>query len=131
MRQSVRPSLREHAMALTSTSGHWASVRGRAPGLAGLSCGMELYVANACAGAMLIEESGEVRIVDECKAAGLIATDREETLIDLLRGELPPIVAHLQGRLRFEGDADLALRVLFGLQEGSPWAEALEVGAAS
>jgi putative sterol carrier protein len=92
---------------------------------------MELYVANACAGAMLIEESGEVRIVDECKAAGLIATDREETLIDLLRGELPPIVAHLQGRLRFEGDADLALRVLFGLQEGSPWAEALEVGAAS
>jgi hypothetical protein len=42
--------------------------------------------------------------------------------MELLRGDLPPIVAHLQGRLRFEGDAALALKVLFGLQENSPWA---------
>jgi putative sterol carrier protein len=112
-------------MASTSTLDQWKAVRGRAPGLAGLSCGLELYVANACAGSLLIEESGEVRIVDECKASGLIAADSQDTLIELLRGDLPPIVAHLQGRLRFEGDADLALRVLFGLQEGSPWAATL------
>ena len=119
-------------MALTSISERpWTSVRGRAPGLAGLSCGVELHVAGALVGVMLIEESGEVRIVDDCAVTVLIALDCHETLIGLLRGELPPIVAHLQGRLKFEGDADLALRVLFGLQDGSPWAGFLEAGATS
>ena len=110
---------------------HWASVSGCAAGLAGLSCRMELYVADAQVGTMLVEESGAVRIVDGGEAAGLIAVDCNETLVGLLQGELPPIVAHLQGRLKFEGDADLALRVLFGLQDGSPWAEAGPTGKAS
>jgi hypothetical protein len=116
-------------MASTSTSkGRWTTVTGSAPGLVGLSCRVELYVAKASAGILAIEESGDVRIVNDGKAAALIALDCHETLADLLRGELSPIVAHLQGRLRFEGDADLALRVLFGLQEGSPWATILEMG---
>jgi hypothetical protein len=115
----------------TISEPHWTSVCGHAPGLAGLSCGVEVHVASALAGVMLVEESGEVRIVDTGDAAALIALDCHETLVDLLRGELPPIVAHLQGRLKFEGDADLALRVLFGLQEGSPWARLLERGEAS
>lgn len=119
-------------MASTSISqGGWASVGGPAPGLAGLACRMELHVASALAGIMLVEESGEVRIVDdEGATAALIALDSQDTLVELLRGDLPPMVAHLQGRLRFEGDADLALRVLFGLQEGSPWAERLQSGDA-
>jgi putative sterol carrier protein len=71
---------------------------------------------------MLVEESGEVWIAADGEPCALIAMDTHETLVDLLRGDLPPIVAHLQGRLRFEGDAALALRVLFGLQEHSPWA---------
>jgi putative sterol carrier protein len=83
---------------------------------------MELYVASASAGVMLVEESGEVWIAQDGKAVALIAIDSDETLLELLRGDLPPVVAHLQGRLRFEGDAALALRVLFGLQENSPWA---------
>jgi putative sterol carrier protein len=103
--------------------GRWTSVSGRAPGLAGLSCHVELYVANALAGVLRIEESGDVCIVDQGGATALIAMDSQETLVQLLRGDLPPIVAHLQGLVRFEGDADLALRVLFGLQEGSPWIE--------
>ena len=106
----------------------WSSLGGRAPGLAGLSCSMELRVANDLAGVMLVEESGEVRIVHEGEAAAMIALDSRETLVRLLGGELAPVVAHLQGLLRFEGDADLALRVLFGLQEGSPWAELIETG---
>ncbi|MBA4013867.1 MAG: hypothetical protein C0481_18550 [Phenylobacterium sp.] len=110
-------------VAASASEGRWASVSGRAPGLAGLSCHVEFYVANALAGVLRIEESGHVRIVDEGRAAALIAVDSHETLVRLLRGDLPPIVAHLQGLVRFEGDADLALRVLFGLQEGSPWIE--------
>ena len=120
-------------MDLTSRSERrWTSVCGCAPGLAGLSCRLELYVASAAAGVMLVEEGGEVRIVDDSEAAtALIALDSHETLVGLLRGDLPPFVAYLQGRLRFEGDADLALRVLLGLQEGSPWAEPLETREAS
>jgi len=120
-------------MASTAISGErWTSIGGRAPGLAGLNCRVEVHVARALAGVMRIEDSGDVRIVDdEGESATLIAIDSHETLVELLRGDLPPIVAHLQGRLRFEGDADLALRVLFGLQEGSPWAEDLKTGEAS
>jgi putative sterol carrier protein len=83
---------------------------------------MELYVADTQEGLMLVEDSGEVWIAQNGQPAAMIATDTHETLIDLLRGDLPPVVAHLQGRLRFEGDASLALRVLFGLQDDSPWA---------
>jgi hypothetical protein len=107
---------------IDSISVQWAAVRGLAPGLAGISGCMELHVANTSAGLMLVEESGEVCIAQDGEAVALIATDSDETLLELLRGDLPPIVAHLQGRLRFEGDAALALRVLFGLQENSPWA---------
>jgi putative sterol carrier protein len=93
---------------------------------------VEVYVANASVGVMLVEDGGAVRIVDDSEAAtALIALDSHETLAGLLRGDLPPFVAHLQGRLRFEGDADLALRVLLGLQEGSPWAEPLQTREAS
>jgi putative sterol carrier protein len=107
---------------IESASAHWTSIRGMATGLAGISGCMELHVADVSAGLMLIAESGEVCIAEDGEAVALIATDSHETLIDLLSGDLPPIVAHLQGRLRFEGDAALALRVLFGLQESSPWA---------
>jgi hypothetical protein len=101
-------------------------VRGRAPGLAGMSARMHLHVASVPSGVLLVEETGEVWIVEKGEAATLIAIDTHETLQELLCGSLPPIVAHLQGRLRFEGDAELALRILFGLQAGSPWAASAE-----
>jgi putative sterol carrier protein len=110
---------------------HWTSVRGTAPGLEGIPCHVDLHIAKTRAGVMVIDEGGEVRISDQGEPNTLLAVDCDETLVDLLRGDLPPIVAHLQGRLRFDGDRDLALRVLFGLQEGSPWAEPAEAGAAS
>jgi hypothetical protein len=117
-------------MVATSTtpaaSLHWSAVRGRAPGLAGVRGRMHLHVDSVPAGVMLVEENGEVWIVKEGEAGTLCAVDTHETLQELLSGSLPPIVAHLQGRLRFEGDAELALRILFGLQAGSPWATSSE-----
>jgi hypothetical protein len=110
------------ATTVESAGAPWRSVHARAPGLAGLSGCLALHVANAPAGLMIVEESGLVRISEKGEAVALIATDCEDTLTELLRGDVPPIVAHLQGRLRFEGDAALALRVLFGLQDDSPWA---------
>jgi hypothetical protein len=130
-----RSTPQERAMAISAAktpppsvakTPHWSAVRGRAPALAGMSARMHLHVANVPSGVLLVEESGEVFIVEKGEAGCLIAIDTHETLQELLSGTLPPIVAHLQGRLRFEGDAELALRVLFGLQAGSPWASSSE-----
>jgi putative sterol carrier protein len=98
-----------------------APAGGKAPGLTGLSGKLRLQVGETTAGMLQIEPSGAIEITQDGEAATLLAVDTQETLEALLRGELNPIVAHLQDRLRVEGDAALALRVLFGLQAGSPW----------
>ena len=46
----------------------------------------------------------------------------------LLRGEINPVVATLQGRLEFEGDLGLAVKVLYGFHGGGyPFISAPEV----
>jgi hypothetical protein len=42
----------------------------------------------------------------------------KEDVQGLLRGELNPVVASLQGRLGFEGDFGLAVKVLYGFHGG-------------
>ena len=59
----------------------------------------------------------------EAPAAAICAD--EGVLMALLSGELHPIVARLQGRLRVSGDVALALRILLGLQAASPWSKTL------
>ena len=102
-------------------------MRGNAPGLAGITGRMHLHVDSVPSGVMSVDESGEVWILEKGDAETIIAFDSHELLLDLLRGKISPIVAHLQGRLRFEGDAALALKVLLGLQAGSPWSDLTSV----
>lgn len=100
----------------------FSSIRGEAPGLKGLAGRIGLQVAGAPVGVLLIEKSGEVGIVPPDAATTQLLTDSEETLENLLSGEMNPIVAYLQGLLRVQGeDSVLVLRVLLGLQAGSPW----------
>jgi hypothetical protein len=107
----------------------WTDVHGVAPGLVGVSGKIRLQVKGKPVGVLQVEENGEVSIVPdfggEVGATAMI--DREDTLLKLLEGEAPPIVAVLRGRLRIQGDGLLALRVLFGLEAGSPWALPHEV----
>lgn len=98
-----------------------ASVRGNAPGLKDVSGKLRLQVADAPAGVLQVEADGTIGITNDGDAATLVTFDTEDTLAALLRGELSPIVARLQDRVRVEGDAGLALRVFLGLQAGSPW----------
>jgi hypothetical protein len=98
-----------------------ASVRGEAPGLKGLSGRLRLQVGDTPAGVLRIEPSGRVAIVANGDVPALLGADSVETLEDLLRGELNPIVAYLRDRLWVAGDVGLIVRVLFGLQAGSPW----------
>ena len=102
------------------------SVRGAAPGLKGVSGKLRLQVADISVGVLQVEPSGAVAIVDDGDAATLLVVDTQGTLAALLRGEVSPIVAGLQDRVRVEGDLALALRVLLGLQAGSPWSVATQ-----
>jgi len=101
----------------------WQNVRGRAPGLEGLSGRIVLKVGDKSVGALKIDSDGATSVVAETSgAAATITVNCEDTLTGLLRGHLSPIVMELVGRTRIAGDVRFALQVLYGLQAGSSWA---------
>jgi hypothetical protein len=103
----------------------WRNVRGRAPGLEGLSGRIALEVGDKPVGALEIDSDGATSVVaDTGGAAATITVNSEDTLIGMLRGHLPPIVMELRGQMRIAGDVRLALQALYGLQAGSPWVAA-------
>jgi hypothetical protein len=100
----------------------WRNVRGRAPGLEGLSGRIALEVGDKPVGALKIDSDGATSVIaDTGGATATVAVNSEDTLTGLLRGHLPPIVMELRGRMRIAGDARFALKALYGLQAGSPW----------
>lgn len=100
--------------------GRWASMRGLAPGLEGITGRLRLQVAGVDIGVLKVD-GGAVEILPEGDASALMGVDSQATLLSVLGGDTHPFVAFLQGRLRLEGDRELALRIGFGLQAGSPW----------
>jgi len=54
-------------------------------------------------------------------AQAVLVCDSEEDAMAILRGELNPVVAALQGRLTVEGDITLAMKTLSGMR-GAPLA---------
>jgi putative sterol carrier protein len=97
------------------------SIRGKARGLKGVPARLGLDVAGTSAGVLQVEESGDVEIVPDGEATTQLAVDSYETLAQLLSGDMSPMIAYLQGRLRAQGDSALVVRVLLGLQVDSPW----------
>jgi len=105
----------------------WQNVRGRAPGLEGLSGRIVLKIGDKPVGALEVDRSGAISVVaDTSDAAATITVNCEDTLTGMLGGLLSPIVMELRGRTRIAGDARFALQVLYGLQAGSPWAATAE-----
>jgi hypothetical protein len=105
----------------------WRNVRGHAAGLEGLSGRIALEVGDKPVGALQIDSDGATSLVTDTRGAvATITVNSEDTLIGMLRGHLPPIVMELRGRMRIAGDVRLALRALYGLQAGSPWAATAE-----
>jgi hypothetical protein len=105
----------------------WRNVRGRAPGLEGLSGRIVLKVGDKPVGALEIGSAGATSVIaDTSGAAATITVNCEDTLTGLLYGHLSPIVMELRGRTRIAGDVRFALQVLYGLQAGSPWAATAE-----
>lgn len=101
---------------------HWSARRGRAAGLGGITGRMELRIDDQPVGILDVED-GVAIIASEGEAPATAICADEGVLMALLSGELHPIVARLQGRLRVTGDIALALRILLGLQAASPWSK--------
>jgi hypothetical protein len=55
-------------------------------------------------------------------AQAVLVCDSEEDAMAIMRGELNPVVAALQGRLTIEGDITLAIKTLSGIRGSSPLA---------
>jgi len=98
----------------------WAGRRGWAAGLEDISGQLRLQVAGAAAGVLTVDR-GEVEIAPDGDAPAALTVDSQQTLLGVLGGEVHPFVAFLQGRLHLQGDRPLGLRIMFGLQAGSPW----------
>lgn len=98
-------------------------VRGPAPGLAGITAHLGVTVGGAPAG-MLRVEDGQVEFVpdaDVSNAPAVASFAGQEVVQRMLQGRLNPVVAALQGALELSGDRELAVRVILGLQAGSPF----------
>jgi putative sterol carrier protein len=61
----------------------------------------------------LINDQGPADAVATCATA--------EDLKHLVRGEINPIIAGLQGRVQLTGDMLFAIKVVLGLRAGSPF----------
>jgi putative sterol carrier protein len=103
----------------TSVQQHNMSERSApVPSLAGMSGRIRIDVAGQTTRVLEIENG----MVLARPAAGaedadaVIECEGEEIVAAFSRGELNPIAAVLQGRLRFEGDRAFAVKVFLGLQ---------------
>ena len=102
------------------TSTDWTIRSGPAPGVEGLVGRLRLMIADEPVG-MLTVERGVVEILPDSDATCVLRAKDQATLIQLLGGDLHPMVARLQQCAVIEGDSRLALRILLALQAGSPW----------
>ena len=105
---------------LSSTSVDWTIRSGPAPGVEGLVGKLRLMIAEEPVGLLTVER-GAVEILPDSDGSAVLRAEDQATLIQLLGGELHPMVASLQQCVVIEGDSQLALRILLALQAGSPW----------
>ena len=94
-----------------------------APGLAGLYGRLRITVAGKPMATLVVEGIYVAMVPDTHGPADATAFFADnETMWKLLRGELNPFIASMQGLARLAGDRGFATRVALGLQVGSPFA---------
>jgi hypothetical protein len=65
---------------------------------------------------------GVAEIDPDGDADAVLDADTLSTLVGLLGGEFPLVVARLRNQVRVsDGDAALVIGIFFGLRAGSPW----------
>ena len=104
-----------------SQASPWMARRGHANGVEGLSGRVRLKIEGREIGVLQVSD-GEVEIVQGADASATMDFDCPTTLLQVLGGDLHPMVASLQQRSRIEdGDPAFVTRLFFGLLAGSPW----------
>jgi hypothetical protein len=109
-----------NSTSLKAIPSDWISRRGPANGVTELTARLRLRVADEEVGVLKVA-GGAAEIGPDGEADATLDVDTLQTLVGLLGGEVHPIVARLQNRVRVEGDVAEAVRVFLGLQAGSPW----------
>jgi len=94
------------------------------PLLAGRSGRMRVDVDGRSAGVIEVEQ-GHINVSDELGEVAVIAmVDDASDFLRMLRGELNPVVASIQGRLVFQGDIELGVEIILALHAAKPFASA-------
>jgi putative sterol carrier protein len=93
------------------------------PALAGLSGTLRIDVKDKPVGTVHVE-NGRVWAGSPADKADAVATVQERSDFEkLLAGELNPVVAAIQGRLVFQGNPELATRLVAALNAAKPFAK--------
>jgi putative sterol carrier protein len=96
--------------------------------LAGISGRVGVEVDGKPIGELVVDD-GHVELAGEtAPAEGAIAFRSAEDLWKVLRGELNPIVASLQGRMSIRGDLTFVARIILSIAAASPFAAAKAKG---
>jgi len=98
-----------------------------APGLAGVYGRLRVTVAGKPVATLVVQGEYVALIPDTSGPAdaNLLCAD-DEVFRKLLRGELNPFIASMRRWARLSGDRGFGVRVIFGLEAGSPFAEEAE-----
>jgi putative sterol carrier protein len=94
-------------------------IQGQAPGLVGVKGKLRVVVGDATLGVLAIDGSAVVFTPGDGAAETAVVFDDRQDIVRLLCGELNPVVALLQDRMRVEGDPLFAAQVILGLRAGS------------
>lgn len=92
-----------------------------APGLAGLKGRLLLEVAEKPVASLRADEGYVELARDTAPAEAAAEFNDGQTLVDVLSGELNPVVAALQGRMHIDGDLVFATKAILGLQVDKPF----------
>jgi putative sterol carrier protein len=82
---------------------------------------MRLQVGGQTLGVLVIDD-GHLSLTEDDRPVDVtsICATRDD-LVQLLRGELNPVVAALRGKIRQRGDRAFGAKVILGLRAGSPF----------
>jgi hypothetical protein len=92
------------------------------PALAGLSGRMRVDVKDVPVATIHLEKGRMWASDPEAEAEAVAVVEERSDFEKILAGELNPVVASIQGRLRFRGDPELATRLVNALNAARPFA---------
>jgi putative sterol carrier protein len=102
---------------------------GRVPDLAGVDGRLAIEVDGKTVGELVVADGHVEFGGNGAPTQGVVGFRSAEDLWKVLRGQMNPIVASLQGRLTLQGDLALAVKIILCISAASPFAASTGKGA--